>query len=60
VSVPQETERLRFRPMGDADVDKLSRIFLDPVAMRHYPSLIDGAGTLAWIRRTRSNYARRG
>jgi RimJ/RimL family protein N-acetyltransferase len=55
-----ETERLVLRAMQAEDVDHLLRIFSDPVAMRHYPSLIDPAGTRAWIQRTRSNYRRYG
>ena len=42
------------------DADHLARIFLDPVAMRHYPSLIDRPGTLSWIERTTTNYQKYG
>lgn len=55
-----ETARLRLRAMTRDDAENLSRIFLDPVAMRHYPSLIDHAGTGAWVDRTLANSERDG
>ncbi len=58
--VVMETERLRLRAMTLDDADSLARIFLDPAAMRHYPSLIDQGGTRAWIQRTVTNYRQYG
>ncbi|MGC8486719.1 MAG: GNAT family N-acetyltransferase [Clostridia bacterium] len=55
-----ETARLRLRPMTFDDADHLARIFLDPVAMQHYPSLIDRPGTLEWIERQTTNYNKYG
>jgi RimJ/RimL family protein N-acetyltransferase len=54
------TTRLQLRPMTFDDVDRLALIFQDPVAMRHYPSLIDRPGTLSWIQRVTTNYERFG
>ncbi len=60
VEIRIETERLQLRPMGFDDADRLASIFQDPVAMRHYPSLIDRPGTIRWIERTITNYERFG
>lgn len=55
-----ETGRLVLRAMEFEDVDHLLQIFSDPVAMEHYPSLIDRPGALQWIERTLTNYQRYG
>lgn len=55
-SVIITTERLNLRQMTVQDVGNLLRIFSDPIAMRYYPSTMDEAATMGWIRRTLDNY----
>ncbi len=54
------TERLHLRDLTLDDVDNLAGIFLDPVAMKFYPSLKDRDQTVGWIEWNRRNYERYG
>ncbi len=51
------TERLNLRKMTTQDGSNLLQIFSDPVAMRYYPSTMNEAETMGWIRRTLDHYA---
>ncbi len=55
-SVVIATERLNLRTMTTQDISDLLQIFLDPVAMRFYPSTMTAAEAMGWIQRTLNNY----
>ncbi len=55
-SVIITTERLNLRLMTVQDAGNLLQIFSDPIAMHYYPSTMDEAATIGWIRRTLDNY----
>ncbi|MGN9865287.1 GNAT family N-acetyltransferase [Bacillus swezeyi] len=50
------TERLILRKMTRGDAENLLEIFLDPKAMKYYPSTKDKKQTFAWIDWTLENY----
>lgn len=54
------TERLNLRKMVREDAKFLQEIFLDPVAMKYYPSTKDEKQTLDWIDWTLKNYVNYG
>ncbi|HET8891615.1 MAG TPA: GNAT family N-acetyltransferase [Candidatus Angelobacter sp.] len=51
-----ETSRLRLREFVPQDVDALSAVLGDPVAMQYYPAPFDRKGVEEWIERNRSRY----
>ncbi len=51
-----ETERMTLRAITMDDVDNLLGIYSDPVAMKHFPSVRDRAGTIEYIERTFARY----
>lgn len=55
-----ETERLRLRELRATDIDALSEILSDPVAMRYYPAPFDRGRVAAWIERARASYRANG
>ena len=55
-----ETERLRLRELRTTDIDALSEILSDPVAMRYYPAPFDRGRVAAWIAWARASYRANG
>jgi len=55
-----ETERLKFRQMGNNDVDHLMEIFADPVTMQYYPSTLSRDDAMKWINWNINNYEKHG
>ena len=55
-----ETERLILREFLPEDADALGLVLSDTDAMKHYPALIDRAGTERWIERNLRRYAEDG
>jgi RimJ/RimL family protein N-acetyltransferase len=55
-----ETERLRLREMGVADLDFLAALLDDPEVMRFYPKRYSRAEAQAWIERQLQRYAQHG
>lgn len=51
-----ETERLLLRPLTEADVPNLMRIFSDKIAMTHYPSTKSEDEAVTWIEWNLKNY----
>jgi len=58
--IPAPTERLRFREMVDADLDRMAALLSDPAIMRHYPRPKTRDEALGWIRWNQLNYAEYG
>lgn len=58
--IPAPTERLRFREMVDADLDRMAGLLGDPEVMRHYPRVKTRDEALEWIRWNRRGYAEEG
>jgi RimJ/RimL family protein N-acetyltransferase len=58
--LPAATDRLRFRRMEDADLDRMAALLGDPDVMRHYPRPRTRAEALDWIRWNQRNYAEHG
>jgi RimJ/RimL family protein N-acetyltransferase len=54
------TDRLTIRELTLDDVDALSEVLGDPVAMEHYPAPKTRAETEAWIRWARDSYENNG
>jgi len=55
-----ETERLRLRPMHDADLDNMAALLGDPEVMRFYPAPKSRTEARGWIRWNERNYAEYG
>jgi RimJ/RimL family protein N-acetyltransferase len=60
VNVILKTARLTLRQMTPADLEALSTILGDPVAMRYYPAPFTREGVEAWIQWNLKNYADHG
>ncbi|MDT9591474.1 GNAT family N-acetyltransferase [Nocardioides zeae] len=58
--IPGPTERLRFREMTDADLDRMAGLLGDPEVMRHYPAPKSRGEALGWIRWNQRSYAEHG
>ena len=57
---PPPTDRLRFREMTDADIDKMAALLGDPEVMRFYPAPKSREEAAGWIRWNQGNYAEHG
>lgn len=55
-----ETERLILRTLTPEDEDNLAAIFMDPVAMRYYPSTKSRVEIRFWLQRAIDSYAEYG
>jgi len=55
-----ETERLRLRHMTGDDLDALSAVLSDPVAMKYYPSAFKRDDVKRWIEWCMESYAENG
>ena len=58
--IPAPTERLRFREMGEADLDAMAALLGDPEVMRFYPAPKSRDEALGWIRWNERSYAEHG
>lgn len=58
--IPAPTERLRFREMVDADLDRMADLLGDHDVMRHYPRPKTRDEALGWIQWNKHNYAEHG
>ncbi|HET7627667.1 MAG TPA: GNAT family N-acetyltransferase [Bacillales bacterium] len=54
------TERMHLRKLHMGDVERLQRIFSDPIAMKHYPSTKNREETVRWIRWNLESYRKFG
>jgi RimJ/RimL family protein N-acetyltransferase len=59
LTLPSDTERLRFRPVGMEDRDELLALQEDPVYAR-YMSIYDRAGMEGYLRKVGDEWAERG
>ena len=51
-----QSERLFLRTITLRDANHLLKLFSDPVAMAYFPSVLDLAGTMKWIKIVRKHY----
>ncbi|HCS51440.1 GNAT family N-acetyltransferase [Rubinisphaera sp.] len=51
-----ETERLRFRQMGPADIDFLAELLSNPQVVRFYPKVYTREESFEWIERQMGRY----
>lgn len=56
MKVVLETRRLRLQELEPTDVENLSEILGDPVAMRHYPAPFGRQQVVSWIAWARDSY----
>lgn len=56
MKVVLETRRLRLQELEPTDVENLSEILEDPVAMRYYPAPFSREQVASWIARARDSY----
>ncbi|HXH35977.1 MAG TPA: GNAT family N-acetyltransferase [Plantibacter sp.] len=57
---PHDTERLRFRQMGQTDLDGMAALLGDPAVMQFYPAPKPREQAAAWITWNKDNYATHG
>lgn len=58
--LPEPTARLRFREMGDDDLDRVAAMLGDPDVMAYYPAAKTRAESAEWIARMEHRYAEDG
>ncbi|MBA3687848.1 MAG: GNAT family N-acetyltransferase [Chloroflexi bacterium] len=56
MKVVLETRRLRLQELEPTDVENLSEILGDPVAMRYYPAPFGHEQVVSWIAWARDSY----
>ncbi len=59
-ALPEDTARLRFRPLGETDLDALATLLGDPEIMAYYPAPKTREESADWIRRAQASYAAHG